>query len=155
LPGLAQASSAGYEYQDAVTTPTGAPPSESNLHSGSPSTKGNGSPAKPNANSSAKGSGGQNHSSAKPNASNTVGNGQGNSDNGQEGSANGDKKLTGAEPGTNSGGSSPLVPILIAIVLLAGGSIAYVLMKRRRQRKSPDSPDSSGSSGSSVSPEAG
>ena len=43
------------------------------------------------------------------------------------------------------GGSSPLVPILIAIAVLAAISIGVVMMRQRRQRRGP---------GSSVSPKA-
>jgi cobalamin biosynthesis Mg chelatase CobN len=159
LPVFAQASSsAGYEYQDAVATPTGKPPTQSNLHGGSQPTNGIGSEAKGGGNGSGKGSGGQNGSSAKPGGSNATGNGQGSQGNGQEGSVGAGKNAAGTpEPGSDSGGSSPLVPILIAIVLLAGGSIAYVMIKRRRAAAgdAPDSGAPSDSTDSSVTPEAG
>ncbi len=167
VPVLAQASSAGYQYSDAPPTVTGGkPPSQSNLSGGSKSTSGIGSPAGSGKSSGAKSSGGGNGSQAKSNGSGGGGNAagqQGSQGNGSQKSPAGAGNANGGspEPGSSGGGSSPLVPILIAIVLLAGGSIGYVLMKRRRQRKasgSPDSPgsaDSSGSSGSSVSPEAG
>jgi cobalamin biosynthesis Mg chelatase CobN len=163
VPVLAQASSAGYQYSDAPPTVTGGkPPSQSNLSGGSKSTSGIGSPAGSAKSSGGKSSGGGNGSQANSNGS---GGGNGAGQQGSQGSG-GEKSSAGAgnpnaaspEPGS-SGGGSPLVPILIAIVLLAGGSIGYVLMKRRRQRKASGSPDSPGSadssSGSSVSPEAG
>ncbi|HEY8808826.1 MAG TPA: hypothetical protein VIM28_02290 [Solirubrobacterales bacterium] len=168
-PVLAQAASAGYQYSDAPPTVTGGkPPSESNLSGGSNSTSGVGAhPGNANKSSGAKSPGGANGSQAKSNGSGGGGNAagqQGSLGNGSQKSPaeTGKAKSTASpEPGSSGGGSSPLVPILIAIVLLAGGSIGYVLMKRRRQRKSPgspdspSSPDSPGSSGSSVSPEAG
>jgi hypothetical protein len=64
----------------------------------------------------------------------------------------GEKSLgSGTTPGQNashsSGGSSPLVPILIAIAVLAAISIGAVIYRQRRQ--------DSGGSGSPVSPKAG
>lgn len=50
--------------------------------------------------------------------------------------------LTAAE--TDDGGSSPLVPILIAVAVLAAISIGYFLYRQRKQ--GPDSPGSSVSS---------
>ena len=155
LPVFAQASSAGYEYSSAPPTATGGgnSPNKSNLQGGSQSTNGIGSKA----NSGGKGSDGKGGSSAKPGSSNATGNGQGSQGNGQEGSGGaGTNAASTAEPGTDSGGSSPLVPILIAIVVLAGGSIAYVMIKRRRA--AGDGPDSSApadSTDSSATPEAG
>jgi cobalamin biosynthesis Mg chelatase CobN len=164
VPVLAQASSAGYQYSDAPPTVTGGkPPSQSNLSGGSKSTSGIGSPAGSAKSSGGKSSGGGNGSQANSNGSgggNAAGQ-QGSQGNGGQKSSAGAGNANGGspEPGSSGGGSSPLVPILIAIVLLAGGSIGYVLMKRRQRKASgsPDSPgsDSSGSSGSSVSPEAG
>jgi len=155
LPVLAQASSAGYEYSSAPPTATGGgnSPTKSDLHGGSQPTNGIGSEAKSGGN----GSGGKDGSSAKPGVSNAAGNGQGSPGNGQGGSAAGENAASTAEPGSDSGGSSPLVPILIAIVVLAGGSIAYVMIKRRRTAAG-DATDASGPSDSSdspVTPEAG
>lgn len=154
MPALAQASSAGYEYSSAPPTATGGnSPTKSNLHGGSQPTNGIGSEA----NSGGKGSDGKGGSSAKPGGSNATGNGQGNQGNGQEGGIGGTNAASTAEPGSDSGGSSPLVPILIAILVLAGGSIAYVMIKRRRAAAAdvsgPGAP--SGSSDSSATPEAG
>jgi cobalamin biosynthesis Mg chelatase CobN len=158
VPVLAQASSAGYQYSDAPPTVTGGkPPSQSNLSGGSKSTSGIGSPAGSGKSSGAKSSGEGNGSQASSNGSGG-GNGagqQGSQGNGSQqspaGNANGSP-----EPGSSGSGSSPLVPILIAIVLLAGGSIAYVMIKRRRvgDPASGDSPGSTDASGSSASPEA-
>jgi hypothetical protein len=52
---------------------------------------------------------------------------------------------TPASSTDSSGGSSPLVPILIAIAALAAISIGAVMIRAKRQRDE---------SGSSVSPEA-
>ncbi len=78
------------------------------------------------------------------------GNGQGNS------GSSADRKAAapvqpGGQPGASTsqeddGGSSPLVPILVAIFVLAGISLAALLIRHRRQR---------GESASSISPEAG
>lgn len=152
---FAQASSsAGAEYIDAPPTATGgSTPTKSNLHGGSQPTNGIGSEA----NAGGKGSGGQNGSSAGPGGSNAAGNGQGSPGNGQEGSIGAGKNVgSTAEPGSDSGGSSPLVPILIAIVVLAGGSIAYVMIKRRRAAGDASDPGGpTGPSDSSATPEAG
>jgi cobalamin biosynthesis Mg chelatase CobN len=148
LPGLAQASSAGYEYKDAP--PTATPPSESNLSGGSKSTSGIGSHA---GSSSTDGSKGGNSSTAgkdsSPKGTGNEAGGKAGSGHDQEnkpkGSAHpGTAKLTGAgtAPGTDDGGSSPLIPILIAIAVLAAASVAYVVAKRRRE-KGADPTDSS------------
>ena len=62
-----------------------------------------------------------------------------------------EKPLSGTSPGQNAaqsddGGSSPLVPILIAIAVLAAISIGAVIYRQRRQ--------GSGGTGSPVSPNA-
>ena len=63
---------------------------------------------------------------------------------GGETGVGGGQSLSGAEPGSDSGGSSPLVPILIAIVLLAGGSVAYLMIKRRRDAGAAGAPGKDG-----------
>jgi cobalamin biosynthesis Mg chelatase CobN len=167
LPALAQASSsAGYEYQNAVPTPTGSSPGKSNLSGGSGSTSGIGSPAK-SGGKGGKGSSGANGSKGNGASTGVNGNGQGSSGGGSGGnSATSGEQISGAAPGTDSGGSSPLVPILIAIVLLAGGSVAFVMIRRRRaagksgQGGKPGhgakpGPGQGGASGAPPSPEAG
>lgn len=57
------------------------------------------------------------------------------------------KTAQGEQTSGSSGGSSPLVPILIAIAVLAAISIGVVIYRQRRQ--------GSGGSGSPVSPKAG
>lgn len=42
-----------------------------------------------------------------------------------------------AAKSSDSGGSSPLVPILIAIAVLAAISVAVVMIRQRRQRGGP------------------
>lgn len=68
------------------------------------------------------------------------GNGGGN---GPQGSISEGKNLGGTQPGTNtshsSGGSSPVVPILIAVVVLAAISIGVVLYRQRKSGQ--DGPD--------------
>lgn len=151
VPTLAFAASAGYQYEDAPPTSTGKPPSESNLEDGSSSTSGVGTP-----NGGSGGDGSSAKSSGEGGGSSKAA-GAGKDGTGQQGSqAKGDESALGAgkqisaEPGSDGGGSSPLVPILIAIVLLAGASVAYVVIKRRRG----DDAGSADSSGSPVSPEA-
>jgi cobalamin biosynthesis Mg chelatase CobN len=164
LPALANASGAGYQYEDAPQTATGKPPSESNLSGGSKSTSGIGSHAGSSSTDnglkngkSADGAGG---SSAKSggaaggqDAADQAG-GQGKGGNETQDAAG--SPISSTAPGSDSGGSSPLIPILIAIVLLAGGSVAYVMIKRRRDGGEPgsDEPGAADSSGSPVSPEA-
>lgn len=94
-----------------------------------------------------------------PAGNNNGGGGQGN--NGSPGgSGNGGEKLgneqslgnsgnttQGKPASSSSGGSSPLVPILIAVAVLAAISIGAVIYRQRRQ--------DDGGSGSPVSPKAG
>jgi cobalamin biosynthesis Mg chelatase CobN len=161
LPAFADASGAGYQYQDAPPTATGGPPSESNISPGSKSTSGAGSQAHKNG-SAQKGSSGDQGSSAKNGGGS--GSGKVNSRQGSQGQAGGGsaekaKPVSSTEPGSSGGGSSSLVWILIAIALLAAGSIAYLAIRRRRGEgdgtDAAGPPDSPGSADSSVSPEAG
>ena len=150
----AQAASAGYQYSDAPPTSTGAPPSESNLQGGSP-TKGGGGNGGGGANGAKNGgTGGANGSSAKGGGG---AGGQGSPGAGGTAGVGGGQSLSGAEPGSDSGGSSPLVPILIAIVLLAGGSVAYLMIKRRRDAGAVGAPGKDGKAPASpgASPEVG
>jgi cobalamin biosynthesis Mg chelatase CobN len=49
----------------------------------------------------------------------------------------GQKASPAAQPRSDSGGSSPLVPILIAIAALAAISVAVVMIRQKRQRGGP------------------
>lgn len=144
---LAQAASAGYQYSDAPPSATGGPPSQSNLSGGSPSTSGVGDKGHSGSTGGAKNGGsGANGSSGKNGGSGSgeTGKGQGSPGKGGSGSPVASEKLSGTAPGSDSGGSSPLVPILIAIVLLAGGSVAYLMIKRRRGAGVAGGPDKDG-----------
>jgi cobalamin biosynthesis Mg chelatase CobN len=157
LPAFADASSAGYQYQDAPPTATGKPPSESNLSPGSKSTSGVGSPAHKNGAAGTGSSAGHNGGGASTKNGGGSGSGNVNAQQGSQaktgnGSAGNGELANSTEPGSSGGGSSPLVPILIAIVLLAAASVAYVMIRQRRRRASSGADDSPGSS---VSPEAG
>lgn len=125
FPVLAQADSSGIQYEEAISTPTGSSPIPSH---GGPSAQ---------ASDSAPGQAGGKKSGASRKASSGAGSSStgGNGGTGQGSPPNGSGN--GVQPGTqasNSGGSSPLVPILIAIVALAAISIGVVMMKQRRQR---------------------
>lgn len=48
------------------------------------------------------------------------------------------KPIVKSDAESDDGGSSPLVPILIAIAVLAATSIAVVAMRQRRRRSGPD-----------------
>lgn len=63
---------------------------------------------------------------------------------GSEGQPAGTEKFTSGEPASSvgGGGSSPLVPILIAIAVLAAITIGVVMMRQRRGSQAPSSPAS-------------
>lgn len=162
LPVLANASSAGYQYEDAPQTATGKPPSESDHDGGSSSTSGVGSPTGKSSSAGGDSAGKKSSDDGSGAAPTKVGGSGGGDANGQQGSQAKDGQAkapsanpggSGAEPGSDSGDSSPLGPILVGIAILAGCSIAY-LMHRRRRAGDSDSPDSADSPGSSPSPEA-
>jgi cobalamin biosynthesis Mg chelatase CobN len=154
-PALAQAqSSAGLQYEDAPPTVPG--------HTGG-SDANDKEPSAQKANTGGGGGGGGSNSTgggaAKGGSSDKAGNavrdngGHGDQQGSQGNRANEDSG--GAPQGAQVGvpastseddGSSPLVPILIAIAVLAAISIGVVVMRRRRQDTSPGSP---------ASPEAG
>lgn len=162
LPALAGASSAGYQYEDApqTATGTGKPPSEPKpTGGGSKSTSGVGTKA--DGSSTDGGNAGKSAGGTKDQTS-QAGNGGGKGADVKQGNQAKDGNAasppagqgeSSAEPGSDSGSSSPLGPILVGIAILAGCSIAYLMYRRRRAAES-DSPDSSDSPGSSPSPEA-
>jgi cobalamin biosynthesis Mg chelatase CobN len=157
LPVFAQADSSGLQYQDAPPTVTGKTATSGNGGSASSSKDRDGqSTTGSGASDGGKSSGGG--SSSKSGGAGGV---AGEGGQGSSGDRSGEGKGPGndsAKPGSTAqvdaqptsseddGGSSPLVPILIAIAVLAAISIAVVVMRQRRQRDSTGSP---------VSPEAG
>lgn len=164
FPALAQAEdSSGIQYSEAPPTATGGqggnkqghkePAANSSSNEGKAS-KPNGSAHSKSSNSSG-GSGGS-PSSKTGNAQSTShdgGTGQGNSGTGSSGGNAPPVNLSGqASPvpqgasHQESGGSSPLAPILIAIAVLAAISIGAVMLRARRQRD--------GRGGAVSSPEA-
>lgn len=156
LPVLAYGSSTGYQYQDAPPTATGKPPSEKD-HDGSQATSG--VPGKSSA-TGGNSPGGSGSDEGAGGSATKSGGGPGGSDakaqqgsqakDGKDASISGDPAASNTEPGSDDGGTSPLVLALMAVLVLGLGSVAYLAVKRRRDDDS-DSPDSSGSP---VSPEA-
>lgn len=162
VPALAKADSQGFQYQDTPPTVSGGAPEESDLSGGGSSTSGVGG------GSGGDGSGsGAAGGSGKGGAAGAKGSGGGSGSNGVAGvgegvglPGTGTDDGSASEVGTAGGGSSPLVPILIAIAVLAAASIGYVLYRQRRggdgtsagQRKPGD--DKASGSSSSVRPEA-
>lgn len=162
FPALSQAEdSSGIQYSEAPPTATGGQggnkPShkEPTAHS---STSGGGSSAQNNSGhsksstSSGGSSGGNPSSNSTQNTSHDGGTGQSNPGSGSTGgevpSVNHSGQASPAPQSTSnqeSGGSSPLVPILIAIAALAAISIGVVMLRARRQRDGRGAP---------VSPEA-
>jgi hypothetical protein len=151
LPVLAQAeSSARLEYQDAPPTVPGhtaANDKESTAHKATAGGGSGGDTGSPGGGSAKDGS-----SDKTAGAGDGGGGDQQGSQGDRTGKASGNGKQSAhsdAKPSASEGegGSSPLVPILIAIVVLAAISIGVVVMRQRR-RSDP-------SSGSPVSPEAG
>jgi cobalamin biosynthesis Mg chelatase CobN len=158
LPVLAQADSSGIQYEDATPTAT---------HKGSQIPSGGGSVAhSAGANGGNSTSDGSTHSgssqadSSKQGESTAAGGGAKNGGDGNGGTgqgspdkASGHEQRSVANPDvgeaakqeSDDDGSSPLVPILIAIAALAAISIGFVAIRQRRKRGGPDA---------RVSPEA-
>jgi hypothetical protein len=150
---MAQADSSGIEYRDAPQTATGGeiPAPED--------------PATASKNGGAKAPGGSTASNESDNGSSEEetaagggganGGGTGQADSGKSqgspGKGSGTSKVSSAQSvakapaSEDSGGSSPLVPILIAIAVLMAAAIAAVVIRQRRQRSGSDA---------HVSPEA-
>lgn len=107
--------------------------------SGAPSGSG-GSGAKAGGHGSTGSGGGAGHTSPG-NGSTSTKHGNGSR---EAGSLNSAKPLSGKLVAAKNGGSSPLIPILIVIAVLAAVSIGVVLMRQRRQGpRSPVSPKAS------------
>lgn len=148
---VAQAqSSAKIEYKDAVPTVpghTGGNEANDNEPSAHKANAGGGSGGGSNSPGGGSSKGGSSEKAA------AAGNGGGSDQQGSQGHRAGKgpgqpgTQASATVPSESDGGSSPLVPILIAIAVLAAISIGVVVMRQRR-RGDP-------SSGSPVSPEAG
>jgi hypothetical protein len=164
FPALSQANdSSGIQYSEAPPTATGGQEGNKPSHKepvAHSSTGGDGSSNQNNSghsksSTSSGGSSGGSPSSKTGNPQSTShdrGTGQGNPGSGSTGGeapqVNHSGQVSSAPQGSSgqeSGGSSPLVPILIAIAALAAISIGVVMLRARRQRAGR---------GGSVSPEA-
>jgi cobalamin biosynthesis Mg chelatase CobN len=156
LPAAAGADSSGIQYEDAPPTATGEQPT-SRDQTPARSSDVNGGATAPSGQGGG-GSGSSGGSSSDPSSRDgggglaAAGKNDGGNGKGSQGLAGGGqlhpaKKLSQATETTTEekgdGGSSPLVPILIAIAVLAAISIGALLYRQRRQR------------GGSLSPEAG
>jgi cobalamin biosynthesis Mg chelatase CobN len=159
LPALARADSSGAQYSDAPPTVTGAKVPKNHEPPAKTSTADNGG------GSSKQNTGGSDKSHSSENGSqgaSSPGSGGGPGSSGGGGAEPGGQGKPGGQgsvpPGSSTGssftpastksaggGSSPLVPILIAIAALAAISLGVVTWQRRRR----------GAGGASVSPKAG
>jgi cobalamin biosynthesis Mg chelatase CobN len=150
FPVLAQADSSEAQYEDAPDTATGGkistrtdPPAGASSNDGG-NRASNGSTT-PNASD-----GGSSEDEASTDTGGAAGKGGGDKGQGSRDDAAVGKKTSPAPSVGNSlqgsDDSSPLVPILIAIVVLAAISVGMVVMRQRRQSDGPDA---------HVSPEAG
>jgi hypothetical protein len=168
-PALAHADSSGAQYQTAVPTITGN--SGTPTHSSNPSataSNGAGVPTvsgKPGSGGS--GSGNPSATSGNPSTGGGGGTGHDKSGNGstknpvKAGGGGSGQVSPGVPASSGDGGSSPVLPILIAIVLLAAVSIGVVMMRQRRQRQEgldddpTAAPEDGPDSGTAVTPKAG
>jgi len=159
---MAQADGVGIEYRDAPPNVTG---TQIPSHSETPATASNknGGPQAPGSSTNSDDSRSESTEGNSGGGGGTGANGgggQGNSGSGQGGSDSGQgnpgsgpdasnlsnaQSLGNSTVGSDSGGSSPLVPILIAIAVVMAVAIAVVVIRQRRQRRGPDA---------HVSPEA-
>lgn len=162
FPVLAQADSSGIQYSDAPPTATGGKPSQHNTPANSANADGGASvpahtsstpPTSSNPSTSSGGNGkgssvNESPSSDETGSSGSGGSGQGNPDKGSsKATANhqGDAANSATQQGRNAsassdGGSSPVLPILIAVLALAAISVGAVVIRQRRQRGGPGSP---------------
>lgn len=152
-PVTALGDSSGTQYEDALPTADGGkkndPPAKSSTT--------NGGASAPSSNSGSTDSGSSGSSSESPSSDSggaaattggDGGTGQGSQDKGQAGGGSQGAQDKGQAPSKqpasqvtpatetsdDGGGSSPLVPILIAIAVLAAISVGAVVMRQRRQR---------------------
>jgi len=139
---VARADSSEIQYTDAPPTLTGDNPSKGSSHKAAParSSKSDGGDAAPNSGTGDKSSAGDRSSSQgdKPTTDDHGGTAQSSPDDGSnEKSSQAQTEDQAAAPASSSdddgGGSSPLLPILIAIGVLAAVSVGVVMMRARRQ----------------------
>jgi hypothetical protein len=155
FPALAQAETASeIQYKEAISSPYGGnQPVHKEPSAHSSTDGGNTSPTSKSPTSSEKGSSAESPYSKTEGKGGNGSTGQGNPDGGTNGGKTPPvtQPVQQAQPAPQNashgdgGGSSPLVPILIAIAALAAISIGAVMLRARRQRAA---------SGTPVSPEA-
>ncbi len=151
---VALADSSGQQYEDALPTPTGGKKPEHKSQpkatkssqpggTAAPSSGGGSGSSGSDGGSSTSPSGGSGNTTATGNGGGTAQSsqpsGQGNSGNSTAKNQSAPQPTTQASPvssktSSDDGGSSPLVPILIAIAVLAAISVGVVVMRQRRQR---------------------
>ena len=155
FPVLAQAESSGAQYETEIPTVTGHTTPPKNTGGGISAHASNG-PSSGNSGGSGSQSSSGGASGTNPSTGGGSGSGQPSSGNGATGGnqqvaaqGNGNGAQSGTQVATKTpaddSSSSPLVPILIAIAVLAAISIGAVVVRQRRQRRSP---------GGQVSPKA-
>jgi hypothetical protein len=152
IPVAAQASESGeIEYNEAPPTPT--VHDKSGIGGGAnPSGPGGGGGSSPESSPNGPGgahkgggpeSGGSSPHSKTPGGKAGLGQGNQVGTDGQAGVGGGEQAFTSNPAGSSSGGgSSPLVPILIAVAVLAAITIGVVMMRQRRGTEPPSSPAS-------------
>lgn len=147
-PALAGADSSGIQYEDAPPTVSGGKAKQDREQSaGASGAASGGSSAGGAAGGGGSGSSGSGSGGGAASGSGGVGTvdgaaGQGNPGAGSPGSVGSAQALEAGRPASSGGGSSPLVPILIAIAALAAISLGALLIRHRR-RGASDSPAAS------------
>lgn len=158
FPVAASADSSGYEYENAIPTPTGSHHSTPTVVGGNEDGKAhasNESGGTPSGGSGGSGSDSSGGSSAGKDPSTGSGSGAGEDKNGNGSTSpqhqNGGKDAAGgvgtleavpasSQSSSDDGGSSPLVPILIILAVLAAVSVGVVVWQRRRGDTPPITP---------------
>jgi cobalamin biosynthesis Mg chelatase CobN len=155
FPALAQAeTSANVQYEEAISGPYGGnKPVHKEPSAHSSNDGGNTSPTSKSPTSSEKGSSGGSPYSKTEGTGGSGGTGQSSPEGGSKGGEAPPVNHSGQAqpaaqnaPHSDGGGSSPLVPILIAIAALAAISIGAVMLRARRQRAGSGTPVSPGAS---------
>jgi cobalamin biosynthesis Mg chelatase CobN len=155
FPVFAQAecvSSSCIQYTESIPKAEGESPPPHQKHPAMAKAADNGGASAPGGKAGAKGSDGEKgessekESSSKEGGAAAAGNGGGTGQGNPGGSANPGSEAQMQHGGQNAGtpasqtsdgGSSPLVPILIAIAVLAAISVGAVMYRQRRQRRRP------------------